>query len=147
MLHQFYAVTMTSVYFVKDRDGKDPSPLARKIALRGKSEIPLGTKLNNGTMLAITTQLQMYIPEGGGMGSFERQIEMVNTRWWGGHSSDIVALFTTKKKAMDCFGQNKLQKCDPRWIEDTKRVIKRIGDEHPKFYICGDSPDLMLLSA
>lgn len=137
MVHRFYAVTLTSIYRVNDRRNKDdPSPVAKKIALKGESEISVGEELQNGSMIAITTQLQAYIPEGGGMASFQRKIEMVNTRWWGGHSSDIVALFTTKKKAVDCFAQSDLEACDTRWIEDTKKVVKKIGENHPSFEVC-----------
>jgi hypothetical protein len=137
MIHQFYAVTTTSVYFVKDRRSKeDPRPLARKIALRGESELSVGTELANGTMIAITKQLQAYIPEGGGITSFQRRIEDVNTQYWGGHSSNIVALFTAKKKAMECFAHSDLQCCDPRWIEETKQVISKIGKDHPSFEVC-----------
>lgn len=136
MIHQFYAVTLTSVYFVKDQMcPSDPSPFARKIALKGESRMALGNELR-GYMLAVTTQLQMFTPEGGGYGSFERKIEMVNTRYWGGHSSPIVALFTTKHMAMKCFKQTDLVECDPRWHTQTKHVLNQIGDEHPKFEVC-----------
>lgn len=137
MIHQFYAVTMTSVYFVKDRRCKDnPCPFARKIALKGESKLLVGAELENGTMIAIIKQLQAYIPEGGGLTSFQRRIEDVNTRYWGGHSSYIVALFTTKKKAMRCFAHSDLQPCDQHWIEETKQVISKIGKDHPSFEVC-----------
>lgn len=145
ILHQFYAVTLTSVYFVKDRKKNDPSPFARKIALKSESKLPLGSELEDGTMIAITRQLQAYIPEGGGMTSFQRKIEAVNYNWWGGHSSSIVALFTTKKKAMECFKQQSSENPDSRWIEDTKWVIKRIGENHPAFEVCKD-PELSLIN-
>jgi hypothetical protein len=122
---------------VKDRRNKNnPCPFARKIALKGESAIPVGGELENGTMIAITKQLQAYIPEGGGMTSFQRRIEDVNTRYWGGNSSNIIALFTTKKKAMDCFAQEGLKPCDSRWIEETKKVIEKIGENHPAFEVC-----------
>src|SRR3989344_5269279 len=131
MLHRFYAVTLTSIYLVKDRRSKDdPCPVAKKIAIKGdiqsvtQNKIAIGTELKNGTMIAITHQLQAYIPEGGGMTSFCRKIEGVNTRWWGGHSSAIVALFTQKKDAMKCLSNSDLEECDPRWINSTKSVIE-----------------------
>ena len=97
MIHEFLAVTMTSVYHVKDgideKGNQYGGPTAQKIALRGESKVPVGGHLKNGTMLAICDQLIMYIPEGGGITSFERKIELVNTRYWGGNSSQIVALF------------------------------------------------------
>lgn len=146
MLHQFYAVTQTSLYFVKDRrNKKDPCPFARKIMLNGESKSPVGSELENGTMIAITTQLQAYVPEGGGMTSYHKQIEGVNTRWWGGHSSGIVALFTKKSKALECFNSRDLVQCDSRWIEETKNVINKIGEDHPSFYVC-EWGDLSLLN-
>ena len=136
MIHQFYAVTNTSVYFVKDKEKNGPNPFARKIALKGESAILVGEDLEGAMMIAITKQLQAYIPEGGGMTSFQRRIEGVNTRYWGGHSSNIIALFTSKKKAMECFHSEDLVDCDSRWIEDTKRVLRLIGDNHPTFEVC-----------
>lgn len=135
-LHWFYAVTMTSVYFVRDHGNEGFNPVAKKIALRGESEFQVGAILGGGTMIAITKQLQAYVPEGGGLTSFERKIECVNTQYWGECSSYIVALFTTKKNAMACFAHTDLQPCDPRWIEETRRVIKKIGDNHPSFEVC-----------
>lgn len=147
MIHRFYAVTMTSIYRVSDRRSKgDPSPVAIKIAIRGPSAVPVGRELENGSMVAITKQLQVYIPEGGGMTSFERKIERVNTKWWGGQSSYIVALFTTKAKAMDCFAHPDHEPCDPRWIDETKKVVNRIGEEHPSFEVCRWEPLALLPS-
>ncbi len=136
MLHQFYAVTLTSIYLVGDKKENSPYPFAQKIALKGESGIPVGNELENGTMIAIAKQLQAYIPEGGGLTSFERRLEMVNTRYWGGHSSYIVALFKTEKEAEECLGQDNLQPCDNRWVEKTKEIIEEIGENHPAFEVC-----------
>lgn len=137
MLRVFYAVTLTSVYKVKyRRNSTDPSPVATKIALKDESSISIGSELENGTMIAITHQLQAYIPEGGGITSFQRKIEDVNTYYWGGHSSAIVALFTNKIEALKCLKQKDFKPCDPRWVNETKKVIEKIGDSHPSFYIC-----------
>ena len=147
MLRKFYAVTGTSVYFVKDRMSKtDAVPMARKIALKSDSDIGVGQVLRHGTLLAITERLQMYIPEGGGITSFQRKIEKVNTRYWGGHSSDIVALFTSKEEAMKCFESDDLVPRDPRWKAETEDVLSKIGDDHPTFYVC-KYPGLSLLAS
>jgi hypothetical protein len=150
MIHEFLAVTKTSVYHVKDGidgEGNYHGPMAQKIALKSPSNIPVGDFLRNGTMLAICHQLIMYVPEGGGITSFQRKIEEVNTCWWGSNSSSIVALFLVdeieERKARDCFQHHDLQPCDSRWLEDTQKVLDAIGDEHPVFYICR-YPDLCL---
>ena len=137
MVRRFYAVTTTSIYCVDAGTVKTGGrPVATKIALRGESELKIGAALEGGTMLAITTCLQMYIPEGGGITSFKREIEGVNTRYWFGHSSDIVALFSNEKAARECFSKSDLVTCDPRWLNSTREVLDRIGDKHPNFYVC-----------
>lgn len=138
MLHEFYAVTITSVYLVKDK-GDDGFPSAEKIALRGKSSFPVGYKLQGGIMIAICKGLQMYIPEGCGlttpMFKSERRIEGVTKRWWGERSSPIVALFKDRDEALKCSECGDLQPCDSRWLEQTKAVLNEIGNDHPAFYI------------
>lgn len=147
MLNEFYAVTSTSVYHVR-AGGENGYPSAVKIALKDKSAVGLGEKLKNGTMLAICHQLQMYFPEKYGMAhpltGYERKIEHINTGYWGGHSSDIIALFKKKREAMVCFNSAEQKPRDPRWIEETEQVLQEIGDEHPSFYISHD-PYLALL--
>jgi len=146
-LEKFYAVTKTSVYEVVAKD-KDGNPYAIKIALHGKSKFGIGEKLNGGTMLAIAKSLQFFIPESHSMASpqtgFERRLEHVNTMWWRGGSSDIVALFLKKEEALSCSKESNLTKCDPRWLNQTREVLEKIGEEHPTISICHD-PTLCLI--
>ncbi len=143
MIHQFYVVTMTSVYHVRDginKKGNCCGPEAEKIALKGESKVPVGHRLKGGRMVAICDRLIMYIPEGGGMTSFQRKIEMVNTNYWGGCTSSIVSLFLVtrgeRKRARECFRHDDIEPCDPRWLKDTQEVLDKIGDSHPVFEIC-----------
>lgn len=139
MISEFYAVTMTSLYHVKEK-GEDDKPEVRKILKKDKSRVRIGQKLTGGTMVGICKWLMVYIPEGHGwlspQTSYERKIEKVNTQWWRGHTSSIVALFMDKTKAEECLASNDLKPCDPRWIEETKIVLDAIGDNHPVFEIC-----------
>lgn len=139
MLHLFYAVTLTSVYEVKAKDGEFGYPSATKIALKGESEIKIGEKLEKSAMISVGRQLQAFIPEGGGLTSqfvgFERHLENVNTYYHGGQTSDIVALFRSKKSAMRCLASDDLQSYDPRWKRATKGVLRAIGEDHPAFSI------------
>lgn len=138
MVKEFFAVTMTSVYHVAMED--ESTAVATKIALKSKSEFPVGRSLSNGNMIAIGQRLLAYIPEGGGLTSqvvgYERNPEMINTYYHGDTTSRVVALFKTGQEAFGCFSQNDLQPYDERWLESTRAVLGEIGDEHPVFYIC-----------
>lgn len=138
MLNELYAVTLTSVYKVSAGDSYTAS--AVKIALTGKSNFPVGKKLEGGYRIAICSFLLAYVPEKYGFASpltgFERQIENVNTSYWGDQSSPIVALFEKEDDAMACFNNTNLQPCDVRWVNSTKEVLEKIGDDHPSIYIC-----------
>ena len=89
-------------------------------------------------MLAICRQLIPFIPEGGGITSFERRIEMVNTRYWGTPSATIVALFATLEEALAIVNSKKLNHCDVRWMTQTQAVLELIGEDHPTFVVCHD---------
>jgi hypothetical protein len=134
MLEKFYAVTMTSIYCV-EFDKERHQAKATKIALKGVSNLGVGAILD-GPMMAVTKWLQFYIPEGGGLTSFQRKVEMVNTRYWCGHTSGIVALFLDEESARNCWLNLDLSLCDSRWIDSTREVIVAIGHEHPVFEVC-----------
>lgn len=145
-LTEFFAITMNSVYHVIGQElGK---PIVTKIQARVEGKIPVGGMLLNGAMLGICRQLQLYFPEGGGLISqvtfFERRLEMVNTYYWGGHTSDIVALCLTEERAMEITNQPDLRPCDPRWLDDTREVIRLIGENHPVFEVCRWPPEALL---
>lgn len=148
VIRQFFAVTAfgrtKSVYRVTGKVSRNQRPCLEKIALSGTSRAPVGVKLSDGTMIAICNQLIMYVPEGGGLTSFERKIEMVNMRYWGFRTSPIVALFEKEEGARSCFRKRKLVPRDPRWLDETKVVLDHIGDDHPVFEVC-HYPDMTLL--
>lgn len=136
-LKEFFAVTLTSVYHVKDDDGAG-EPEAKKIAMIGGSKIGLGNGLRGGTMIAIANSLVRYMPEGGSSfnSTYERRLECVNASFWGSQTSPLVALFFTKEEAMDCFHSGSLVAADPRWKQQSLAVINAVGDDHSKFTVC-----------
>lgn len=149
ILSEFFAVTLTSIYKVRAHgDNGELSPYAEKIAIKGESSFPLGHRIDDGSMIAITKSLQAFVPEGHGlssaMASIERKIENVNIRYWCSGTSPIVGLFLTEEEAVDCFSQSNLEPYDSRWRRQIKEVIDRIGDEHPTICIC-HHPDLALI--
>ena len=70
------------------------------------------------------------------MTSVQRQVEMVNTVYWQGKTSTVIALFLTEEKARECFASPDLKPCDPRWLENTNEVLEAIGENHPTITIC-----------
>jgi hypothetical protein len=128
VVNKFFAVTATSIYLVEVVNG---SPQMTKIALKGHSKVLVGDILKDGTMLSIGKYLILFIPEGGG-NTFEKNIAMVNTRYWGANTSQVKALFLDEKDARDCF-ENKSGRAE--WISKTREVLNGIGDDHPQFTI------------
>ena len=150
ILKCFYAVTISrSLYLAKIYGDKDV-PFLRKIANGGGSGFPVGGEINNGSMLAIARQLRLFIPEGGGIASqnvsWEREITLVNTFYWRGKTSDVVALFLWKKDALVCLKEQDLVTCDPRWEKQTIKVLERVGTNHPFCSISTNMPDFWLIS-
>lgn len=137
MLNEFYAVTETSIYHVEAKGLWVASSI--KIALGRPSKIPLGTEMCNGGMIAIRKTLLSFIPEPHGptspVSGYERNPNLVNTRYWRKSSSLIVALFKRREDAQACFEKMDKVPCDPRWEESTREIIEEIGDEHPSFFL------------
>jgi len=133
MLKEFWAVTVTSVYHALIY-GKG-SPELTKIAMGWKwgSRIAVGGKISggSGTMLSVHKQLTIFIPEGGGTASFQREIGLVNTRYWLGGTSNVVALFLNKEAALLCGAAKDYKPCDERWRDETIETLRAIGKEHP----------------
>lgn len=154
MIHQFFAVThveaneshpgATSLYKVEDDDGKG-NPFAEKLALQGESKSPVGGRMGDSyPLLAICRYLQFFLGEGGGITSYERRIEQVNTSWWGRNTAPIVALFFDEDDARKCFECDELQPADERWRDGTRAVLDEIGPDHPVFTVC-TYPGLQLM--
>ena len=144
MLDHFFAVTTTSIYEIVAKGIHDGLPSIQKIAVDGPSDISLGQELQKGTMVIIGKIIISCVPEGNGITSFEHRTELINTRYWVGNTSHIVALFETAEEARECFKHKYRQIADKRWQDNTKTVINKIGPNHPVFYIC-ENPDLQLL--
>ena len=150
-LMSFYAVTLTSVYQARigTDNPKEEVPALIKIAKKGSGKIDIGMVVSNGTMVAICKHLQMFIPEGSGRlspsSTIEREVVRVNTHYWGGHTTQIVALFLKEMDALECSCELNLQPCDPRWMKDTIATLKAIGDDHPYCSISAAIPDWWLV--
>lgn len=146
MLSEFFAVTETSIYQVRVK-GENGYPSAVKIALRGKSRCGVGQSLGSGTMIAVGRQIISYIPEKhpavSQLTGIERNPNLINTGYWRGYTSSVVALFLEEKRAIECFNAPNPEPCDPRWIVETRQVLDAIGDNHPVFYVPTDKLALL----
>lgn len=136
MLHEFFAVTFTSVYRVTDAYQEDGlTPIVEKIALRGGSEISVGEKLVRSTL----PRHHVVYLSSEGITIFDASanasgcMEAATTRHQGGRTSPIVGLFLDQNEAMKCFALGSRINLDPRWQPQTEAVMTKIGSEHPVF--------------
>jgi hypothetical protein len=132
-VHEFWAVTQTSLYSISsDRDEKG-TPLIYKIGRSDQSDIEvgqqLGTKEGKGSHVGITNfkGILIYTPLGG------RCAEENCSLFYGAHTSQIVGLFLRLADAMDCFSSSNKVPCDPRWKKETMETLTAIGEDHPVF--------------
>jgi hypothetical protein len=146
VLDKFYAVTRTSLYELTHAKGEG---IATKIAMRDNSRIAVGERLEGGPVVSVGEQLITFVPEKYGpaspMAGFEYDIANVNTRYWGVNSSSIIALFTSKRKAQACLRHDDGVIKDPRWIDETKEVIRCIGPDNHMWSVTR-SPRLALFT-
>ncbi len=139
MLDHFFAVTKTSIYEIVAKGTENGGrPSVQKIAVEGASDIMLGQELECGGMVAIGKYVITYIPEGGGITSFERRAEYVNTRYWLGNTSPVIGYFLTIEKARECFACKDRVPADLRWKVNSLEVLNLITNNHPVFYILQD---------
>ena len=138
MIHEFFAVTKTSVYRVSDERGENNWPIVEKIALRGESETPVGGRLRNGCLVGIMggklSGIYLYDQDHPRRGSVQPP-EMVNNVFFGSRTSRLVALFLEKEAAIKCSDSNDPRPLDPRWRKQTNETLNAIGDDHPVFII------------
>jgi hypothetical protein len=145
-LEYFYAATVSlEVYQIQLVHKGGKVPWIKKIADNGMNPVLLGKKFDNGSMVGITRSLQLFVPEGGGLSSFEREILRVNTRYWGYATPEIAALFFSKNKALHCLEKSNLRFCDGRFKDGTRNVLKRIGENHLCCSISTSDPNFWLL--
>jgi len=128
-IHEFFAVTQTSVYVVKDKI-ENGCPIVEKIAANRESCIPVGGRLRNGSCVGIMlkTGIILYNPS-----KKSREPESVNISHWGGHTSPIIALFLEKEKAINCLNSENTITCDLKWKKETIETLEKIGNNHPVF--------------
>ncbi len=134
VLHEFFAVTVgRSIYEVSDRM-LEGCPVVQKITgdqVRSPYII-IGGLLQNGHLVGITEFgicLFDHHPKYG------NEIDQINSRYWGGTTSGIVALFLTESEARHCLEVSDLNSFDARFLEQTKGVLEAISEEHPVFQV------------
>lgn len=133
-IHEFYAVTTTSVYLVSDKIGENGCPIVEKIARDAPSSVEVGGRLRNGKLVAVAKDW-IFLYSDPHSRDYERHPENINTRHWGGHTSGLIGLFLRKEEAMDCFRSGDKKVLDPRWRAQTEEVRRRIGNDHPVFIL------------
>lgn len=144
MISQFYAVTgykkdsesVASLYRISDTplDGLGPTT-GEKLALRGHSNFVVGYKFGS-EMLAICDRIVAFVPDPNEkIIPPKLQTDDDGYLHWGGATSSVIALFQEEDLARLCLVEEDHQPHDKRWREETKKVIRAIGENHPNFYV------------
>lgn len=129
---KFYAVTERgSLYLVSDKK-ENGIPLIQKIIPRKKGKWGRGKRFSGGTHVGIGTFGWVHL--------FNRRqgksADCLNTSEFGGHTSQVVALFLTLGKAMKCWKccQRK-RPWDRKWMGSTRKTLRKIGSNHQVFIL------------
>lgn len=142
VLHKFFAVTTRSLWLVTDElESGTRFPIVEKIATSPEDSVdakPVGMRLKDGSKVGIcASQIMLYDPQwrerNGVIGPLPP--EDVNTFYWGGHTSPVVALFLEEEAARVCLAVSDRAKSDSRWQTETEAVLEAIGNAHPCFII------------
>lgn len=129
-MKKFYAVTTNNLVY-KISIKKNGQPLLEKIANHsGNSKYDAEEKFSDGNAVAIGRHIFLYRTRAG-RGNFES----IASRNWGGYTPIVVALFKTKKEAINCSCKPCLEEFDSRFAEETKKVLVEIGENHPVFHV------------
>lgn len=144
---EFFAVTGGSAFRVSDEkwgfNKYKTWPTVEKIASKAGSMVnssdnkwPIGTKLRNGMYVGIT-KIGIMLYEEDHVQPPEKRLrpEDTNTMFWGGCTSNTVALFLNQEEALKCLESDNLKNCDPRWQKETMTTIEVIGFKHPVFIV------------
>ncbi|HEU5114484.1 MAG TPA: hypothetical protein VFT82_01820 [Candidatus Paceibacterota bacterium] len=138
-VYEFFAVTVNgSLCLVRSPSSGLPS--VTKIDGKDTDEFPVGTMLPCGGMVSIGKQIITFIPEKHGplspLTGIERDLSMVNTRYWCGNTSEVVGLFLSEARARQCLTEGgDLRPADPHWARETQEVLDAIGEDHRHFSI------------
>lgn len=149
MIHEFFVVTINSVYHATDTLDTDGRPTVIKIDGRDQTKRVNGTRLTGGELVGILRSgLMLYQEELSHHGRRKQRPELVMNAYWGDRTSAIVALFLTRQAAQTCWRTVAPAAIDQRlaleWQMQTRVVLNNIGDEHPAFVIAKDPDDVLV---
>lgn len=140
ILKSFYAVTRNSIYLVSIPDPGQEVPRIVKMGRGDSSNLVEVTKSMSGKKddtVSVGNVIYSYNSNQSGTDSISGML-------MSGCTSNIIALFVTERDALICSRSQNLAPVDTRWRQQTARVLKAIGKEHPFFSIAG-TPDFWLM--
>lgn len=133
MLKRFFAVTVSgSLYEISDKTNERNWPTVRKVSGPTNPNMQTGTCLRNGKLVGISDLgICLFDPtprEG-------RNFELMNTSYWGGSTSGIVALFLERSSAEACITSSERTLLSEKYMDCTRSTLQNIGNDHPVFVI------------
>ncbi len=136
-LKRLFAVTCSgSVYLMSDAINEFGDPTVKKVAGRAKASMKVGHQFVGGSMVGIggggqIGGLVLFYPQT----KYGRQFWQMNSSMLRGRTTDIVALFRTRRAAELCRKKRGLKEWDPRWRRATLGTVDAIGQNHNVFVL------------
>jgi len=141
-LKEFFAITWTSVYLVKNEKDENGVPIVEKIALGKKSEIPVGGRVGKklrGNCFVGVTKAGIWVYLSDKRQRIEEIYEKPEFKAEG--TSPIIALCLDKEEAIgflnsEDFNNYYWKSSSVEWGKiKTRETLKVIGENHPLFII------------
>lgn len=137
-LRRFFVTTVFgSVYEVTAPQKQNSNPIIKKIADFGENKVPVGECHSEGDTIGIT-RIGIYLYLGRrskGKKSWTESLENIKMLYWRWKTEQVASLFLSREEALKCAKDKTLIECDRRWERQTKKVLEKIGTEHPHFTI------------
>lgn len=133
-LHEFFAVTVTSIYRVSDEKDSEGTPIVQKVRMRFQSIVGTGKRLMGGSLVGIRA-VGLLLYSDGKENTPHAKPEDIAPVLQGSKSSPLVGLFRTLAEAETCIREENTKVFDSRWQKQTADVLRAIGTNHPVFVV------------
>ncbi len=129
---KFWVVTRNTLYRVDSREGATPT-VTVMAAQHPRWTYPIGHVFDRLDTVGIRSRVKGVVTFAR---AFGRDVDRIPEGDLGGPAStEVAALFLTKKQAMACYQARFRGPWDVRWQAATVRTLSRIGQEHPQFVV------------
>ena|SRR3990167_2915427 len=136
-LKEFWVVTENALYHVMNKKEESCPYIAKVKIFIGRFEDQVITPDVSTHIGIMVIGIIRYRCGTKGMrkGNLAPYPGSVNIASWEFFSKDPVAFFLDLPTAVECYNARNHQLWDERWIDETRKTLRAIGDKHPLFIV------------